>query len=196
MTHIRLATIDDVPAMLDISNHYARTTPANFAVEPEPTEQWQHEFETHSAAYPWLVATESPRSSEEHVHTSGSSVLGFARSAPWKGRCAYAFAAETSVYLHPDHRSRGIGRALCEALFAILEAQGYRTVLAGITLPNDASVRLHESMGMKRVALLERVGWKFDRWHDVGYWQMQLGDKDAPPESIRAVADVAPAILE
>ncbi len=178
-TKIHLATRADLPAILAISNHYALTTSANFAVEPEPLEQWQRDFDAMHERYPWLVAIDSKMN-----------VIGFAKASPWKGRCAYAHSAEITVYLQPELRSRGIGRALYDRLFAILRAQGYRTALAGITLPNDVSVRLHEAMGMKRVALLERVGWKFDRWHDVGYWQVQLIDDDAPPASIELVQDV------
>lgn len=181
--HIRLATADDLPAILEISNQYARTTPANFAVEPEPIEQWQRDFDTTHQKYPWLAAS-----------NENGEVIGFAKASPWKGRCAYAYSAEVTVYLRFDARGRGVGRALYEQLFAILRGQGYRTLLAGITLPNEPSVKLHESLGMKRVAVLERVGWKFDRWHDVGYWEAQLGEPDAPPTPIRPVADAVAAI--
>lgn len=183
MTHIRLATIDDVAAILEISNHYARTTPANFAVEPEPLDMWLQSFDATHEMYPWLVAMSADEQS--------GAIIGFAKASPWKGRCAYTFAAETSVYIAPDACGRGVGRALYDRLFATLRAQGYRTLLAGITLPNEASVRLHEDMGMKRVALLERVGWKFDRWHDVGYWQVHLDAADEPaPQRIRPVREV------
>ena len=177
---IHRAKRDNLPTILTISNHYAQTTPANFAVEPESLEQWQLDFDATHKHYPWLVAI-----------GDGGAVVGFAKASPWKGRCAYAYSAEITVYLQPELRSRGFGRALYEKLFAVLRAQGYRTILAGITLPNEPSVRLHESMGMKRVALLERVGWKFDRWHDVGYWEAQLVDSDAPPTPMQLVADVA-----
>jgi phosphinothricin acetyltransferase len=125
------------------------------------------------------------------VAVDATAIAGFAKASPWKGRCAYAHSAETTVYLAADARGRGVGRALYEKLFAMLRAQGFRTLLAGITLPNEPSVRLHESMGMKRIALLERVGWKFDRWHDVGYWQVHLGESDEAPSPIRTVLEVA-----
>ena len=85
-----------------------------------------------------------------------------------------------------EHHRRGLGRALYRRLFGTLEAQGYRSALAGITQPNDASVKLHESFGMRRVALFEGIGWKFGRWHDVGYWQLCFGQGE--PGGIRTVA--------
>jgi phosphinothricin acetyltransferase len=130
--------------------------------------------------FPWLVAAGG----------EGGPVLGFAKAARWKGRCAYNWSAETTVYIHPDHHGRGLGTALYGRLIRILTAQGYRTLLGGITVPNPASVRLHESLGFRRVALLEQVGWKFDRWHDVGYWELLLQEGDGAPVAIRPVAEV------
>ena len=86
-------------------------------------------------------------------------------------------STEITVYVHPDHQGHGVARALYRRLIPTLEAQGYRSLLAGITIPNPPSVRLHESFGFRRVACLERVGWKFDRWHDVGYWEALPGDQ-------------------
>jgi phosphinothricin acetyltransferase len=177
MADIRLADAADLPAILDISNHYALTSPANFAVEPEPLDAWRDSWTRTHETHPWLVAV------------ADGTVLGFAKASPWKGRCAYDHAAETSVYLHPEHLGHGLGRRLYETLFAMIEQQGYRIAIGGITLPNPASVALHEAMGMRRAALFERIGWKFGRWHDVGYWQRELGEVGAPGV-IRAVAEV------
>ena len=105
---------------------------------------------------------------------------------------SYTHSVEVTVYVHPDHHRRGHGRALYAALLPILERQGYRSIVAGITLPNEASVELHESFGFKRTATFERIGHKFDRWHDVGYWMLHYGSRDAGPGSIRAVAAAAP----
>ena len=179
--HVRLATIDDLPAVLAISNRAAEHTPANFAIEPEPLAEWESDFRETGARFAWLVAVDDDE---------GGSVAGFAKAGPWKGRCAYAYTAEVTVYVDPRRHGRGIGRALYDRLIGICAAQGYRTLLAGITVPNEASVGLHESFGFRRVAMLERVGWKFDRWHDVGYWELILGDGDEPPRAIRPVADV------
>ncbi len=175
----RLATPRDLPEVVTISNWAAAHTAANFAIEPETEHSWQRDWRQTHQAFPWLVA----------VNDTGA-VVGFAKASPWKGRCAYEWTAETTVYSAPEHHGRGVGTALYGKLIGILRDQGYRTVLGGITQPNPASVRLHEALGFRRVALLERVGWKFDRWHDVGYWELDLQEGDGPPAAIRPVTEV------
>ncbi len=118
------------------------------------------------AHYPWLVATESET----------GPVLGFARAGAWKTRECYARSTEIGVYVLPSHQGRGIGRMLYQQLFPLLRQQGFRTVLAGIALPNTPSVRLHESFGMKHVGTLPMVGFKHGRWRDVGYWTLTFSD--------------------
>ena len=71
----------------------------------------------------------------------------------------------------------------------MMRRQGYQTLIGGITLPNEASVRLHESFGMEKCVVFRRVGWKFDRWHDVGYWQVVLSGQDEPPNGIAPVGE-------
>ena len=176
MTQVRLATHSDLPAILDISNWAALNTPANFAIEPETPDCWQADYDQTHEMFPWLVA----------VDDTGD-VVGFAKASPWKGRCAYEWTAETTVYVMPDRHGKGIGTALYKRLVETCRAQGYRTLLGGITQPNEASVRLHEALGFRKVALLEGVGWKFDRWHDVGYWQLDLADPNAAPTKLKAV---------
>lgn len=203
---IRLATIDDVPGILAISNHYVLHSAANFAIEPESLAVWRAEFEATHGMYPWFVAA----AGAADVHADGATeqfagstyplapslggrgkLMGFAKATPWKGRCAYAYAAEITVYVHPDHHRKGLGRALYGKLLETMTAQGYRTALGGIALPNSASVALHESFGMTCAGVLKRVGWKFGKWHDVGYWQADLQpDPESAPDAIRPVRDV------
>jgi len=182
---IRLATPDDLPGILEISNWAALHTAANFALEPETPDAWRDDYDGTHEMFPWLVATGDTGDTAD----SGA-VLGFAKASPWKGRCAYEWTAETTVYVHPDHHGRGFGTTLYTRLVETLRAQGYRTLLGGITQPNPASVTLHESLGFRRVALLEQVGWKFDRWHDVGYWQLDLAGDTGAPAPITPVGDV------
>lgn len=193
---IRLATEADIAPLLAISNWAAVNTPANFAIEPEPLDDWLESWRATHERHPWLVAVEDEASCDGSVaddprpggpQTPGppsirppSAIIGFAKASPHRGRCAYAYTAETSVYVHPEHHGRGVGRALYERLLPILKAQGYVTILAGITLPNSASQRLHESFGFRRIGVFQRVGWKFDQWHDVSYWQLDL-QSDGPP---------------
>jgi len=183
---IRRAVETDVPAILEISNWAAIHTPANFAIEPEKLDEWMASFEATARMYPWLVA-EGPGGAVNGGAENRAGVIGFAKASPHRGRCAYAWSAEVSVYIHPDHHRKGVGKRLYQQLIPMLKAQGYVTLIAGITTPNPASQRLHESMGFVRAATFERVGWKFGRWHDVGYWQLTLrpgGPEDAPPHIV------------
>ena len=172
---IRRATRDDLPAILAISNWAAQHTPANFAIEPETPETWQSSWEATEAMYPWLVAAAGPE------------VIGFAKASPHRARCAYLHSAEVTVYVHRDHHRKGVGRALYAALMPVLQGQGYFTVTAGITLPNPASVRLHESFGFRQVGVFERIGYKFGRFHDVSYWQAFLQPANQEPKAIKPV---------
>lgn len=176
---IHLATPDDLDVILEISNWAAANTAANFAAEPETLDAWRTDWQTTHRMYPWFVATDA------------GDVIGFAKASPWNGRCAYHWTAETTVYVAPGHHRRGVGKSLYDRLLSTLRAQGYRTLLGGITVPNPASVRLHESFGFRRVALLERVGWKFGTWHDVGYWELLLRDDAKAPTDLKPVADAS-----
>lgn len=192
MIEIRLARFDDLPAILAISNWAAKHTAANFAVEPETLQSWQQDWRDTHEMYPWFVAVDKPSPPTPLPRGEGS-IVGFAKAAPWKGRCAYHWTAEVTVYVHPDLHGPGIATSLYKALIPTLKAQGYHTLLGGITAPNPASVRLHESFGFRHVACFERVGWKFGRWHDVGYWEVVLAEQQPPPERVRPVDEVFPS---
>ena len=179
---IELADEADLPAILAISNWAAEHTFANFATEPEPLEDWRESFLRTRADYPWLVA----RTPE---------VIGFAKASPWRARGAYRWAADVAVYLAPAHHRTGVGSRLYRALFALLRAQGFETLIAGIAVGNVGSERLHERFGFKRCATLRRVGFKHGAWRDVGYWELHLGAGQPPtqPSSVaEALARVGP----
>jgi phosphinothricin acetyltransferase len=175
---ITLAAPDDLPAILAISNWAAEHLTANFATQPETLEAWRTSFEETRAQHPWLVARD------------GGRVVGFARSGPHRSRGAYAWTAEVSVYVDPAAHRRGIGAALYARLIPTLRAQGYVTLLAGITPPNPASEGLHQRVGFVRCGTYHKAGWKFGGWHDVGYWELHLQEGDAAPSPIRPVAEV------
>jgi phosphinothricin acetyltransferase len=115
-----------------------------------------------SANLPWLVAVE------------GDVVAGYAYASKWKGRCAYRYAVESTVYLDAKHHGQGIGKTLYVALIDELRERSMHTVIGGIALPNPASIALHERLGFENVARFKQVGFKQDRWIDVGYWQLML----------------------
>lgn len=123
---------------------------------------------------PWLVAEEEGR------------VVGYAYASAHRERASYRWSVDISVYVDPTQHGRGIGRALYDALLPILRRQRFVNVYAGIGLPNPASVALHESIGMTRVGVYQRVGWKMGRWVDVAWYELRLtqpGDSP-PPEPI------------
>ncbi len=200
--YVRRARESDLPAITEINDWYIVHSVANFNTEPVGLDAMREEWAAGQERYPWLVAVDGPETGADTSSSgaprsvgqaAGVSIVGFAKASPWKGRCAYDWSAEVTVYLHCEHHRRGIGSMLYDALFAILRDQGFRSALAGVTLPNEASVRLHERMGMRRVGYLTRVGWKFDAWHDVGYWQVALCDESmppSPPTPLQPVSDV------
>jgi L-amino acid N-acyltransferase YncA len=121
------------------------------------------------ATHAWLVA--------EH----GGEVVGYACARPFEERSAYRWTASVSVYVAPEQVGRGVGRALYEELFAGLRARGFRMACAGITLPNPASVALHERLGFVQSGVGREVGWKLGAWRDVGYYQLELAPASAGP---------------
>jgi phosphinothricin acetyltransferase len=129
-----------------------------------------------SATHPWLVAED------------GGEVVGYAYACPHRQRAAYRWAVDVSVYIAAGQRGRGHGRGLYEALFARLRRQRFQVACAGITLPNRASVALHEGLGFVRVGVMPRIGWKEGRWRDLGWWQLELvpAAADPPPEPLPA----------
>jgi phosphinothricin acetyltransferase len=160
---IRDAEKGDSDAIAHLYNHYIENTAISFEEKPVSGAVIQQRIESvQSAGLPWIVAVED------------DTVMGYAYATKWKERSAYRFAVESSVYLAKQAHGRGLGASLDETLFAKLRESGIQTVIGGITLPNPASVALHEKMGMKKVAQFEKVGFKFGQWHDVGYWQLNL----------------------
>jgi len=162
MLTIRPATPDDADAIAVIYNHYVLHTTVTFEESPiSAAEMGTRLQELDQARLPCLVGADD------------TAVVGFAHASPWKGRCAYRYTVEVSVYLDPAQIGRGFGSQLYAALFPSLEGRMHAAI-AGIALPNDASVALHEKFGMRKVAHFAEVGFKFDRWVDVGYWERVL----------------------
>ncbi len=160
---IRSANTKDAAAIAEIYNHYIDNSIITFETEQVSAQTMASRIgETLSQNLPYLVLEENAQ------------VVGYAYASKWKGRCAYRFALETTIYLAPNATGKGYGFLLYQALFSKLKKLNYHTVIGGISLPNPASVALHEKMGMEKVAHFKQVGFKFNQWIDVGYWQKIL----------------------
>ena len=164
---IRLATEADAAEIADIYNYYIRNSTATFEEnEVTPEDIVSRVQEVIGSGFPWLVAQGSEKGSEK--------VIGYAYANRWNPRAAYRHTAEVTIYLLPEDTSTGSGTKLYEALFSRLREKSIHVAIGGITLPNPASVAIHEKFGMKKVAHFEDVGYKFGEWLDVGYWQVTL----------------------
>lgn len=139
-------------------------------VAPDPAEMTER-IGRISARYPWLVAERD------------GEIAGYAYGSPFNDRTAYRWAANVTVYVHPDHGRRGVARGLYTALFPLLKAQGLWTLGAGITADNAPSIALHEGLGFRREAFYANVGFKFGRWIDVGWWMLPLQTPVSPTET-------------
>lgn len=161
---IRPAHVSDLAQLNDLYNHYVRETPVTFDIEPITMEQRQAWF-THYAEtgrYRLLVAE------------AGGRVLGYTTSSPFRPKQAYETSVETTIYLAPDMTGRGLGRRLYGTLFAALAGEDVHRAYAGITMPNAASVALHERLGFRRVAHFTEQGRKFGAYWDVAWFEMPL----------------------
>lgn len=166
---IRPTTEGDLDAILAIINREIREGVAHFGVEPYTPGELREDLRTARERYAFFSAIVD------------GEVAGYAKGGAWKTRGAYRWAAEIGVYVRQGMQGQGVGRALYESLFRALRSKGIRTLIAGITLPNEASVRLHESMGMTHAATFHKVGYKHGGWRDTGYWELHWGDDQAPP---------------
>jgi phosphinothricin acetyltransferase len=173
---IRPARSDDFTAIAAITNHYIATTAIHFAYDPvadhELCAMWQHQH----TRFPWLVA-------EEAAPGSSGAVVGYAKAGTWRDRVAYSWTVEVGLYVAAHARGQGIGSALYSTLLRDLEIRGFRSAVAGITVPNDASVRLHEKLGFAHVGTFADAGWKHGAWHAVEFWQKRFATgPDGPPQ--------------
>ena len=162
MVAIRPARLEDLPALAAIYNHYIVQTPITFDLRPVTPEERRPWFDDHATTgrYRLLVAEDA-----------AGRVVGCASSSRWRPKAAYDTTVESSVYCHVDFTGRGIGTALYEALFGALAGEDVHRVVAGITLPNPASVALHERFEFRRVGEFSEVGRKFDRYWNVAWFE-------------------------
>ena len=159
---IRSATPDDAPAICAIYNRYVLGSTITFEEQEVTDAEMRTRIDEVLRSLPWLV------------WDADGTLGGYAYATKWRVRSAYRFSAESTVYLAPEFQRRGIGRKLYTALLGQLRARGLHRVIGGIALPNAASVGLHEALGFRKTAHFTEVGFKFDRWIDVGYWEFDL----------------------
>jgi len=174
---IRLAEDEDAEALLAIYAPIVRDTPISFELVPPSAAELRTRLRAILERTPWLVCA------------AEGGVWGYAYAGPFRARPAYQWTVEATVYVAEGHRQKGVARALYTALLASLRFLGYKMVYAGIALPNPASVRTHEALGFAPVGVFKAAGYKFGRWHDVGFWQLALVDDDASLAPPRRLAD-------
>lgn len=172
----------DAPACAEIYAPFVRDTAVSFEEDPPGADELARRIAAQSRCHPWLVAE---RDGEP---------AGFAYASPHRSRAAYRWAADVAVYVVARHQRRGVGRELYRGLLELLRRQGLRTACAGITLPNDPSVALHEALGFVPVGVYRNIGWKAGAWRDVGWWQLELSrpGRGTPAEPVAPAALDAP----
>lgn len=152
----------DCQGVLEIYNYYILNTHHTFETEALIEDEMADRIHTIAKDYPFIVYEDEGK------------ILGYAYASRWKARQAYDQTVESSVYIKNDSLGKGLGTILCSALIEELKKMPIHCVLAGISLPNPVSISLHEKLGFKKSGILREVGFKFNSWIDVGYWQLEL----------------------
>lgn len=161
---IRRASLADAASLLQIYAPYVQRTATSFEAEPPSAQEFAERIERSNQSHAWLL-----------MERDGETI-GYAYAGPHRARAAYRYSAESSVYLRQDVIGRGLGRVLYTRLLAELQELGVCQVFAGITLPNPPSTGLHQSLGFQPIGVFRKVGFKFDQWHDVAWFQLELSE--------------------
>ncbi|MGT2846687.1 GNAT family N-acetyltransferase [Streptococcus massiliensis] len=172
---IRMAKKEDAASLQGIYQPYVTKTAITFEYDLPSLAEFEQRIEQTLKEYPYLVAEED------------GNILGYAYASSYYGRTAYDWAAELSVYLREDARGRGLGSKLYDTLEGLLEEQGFIHFLACIALPNEASLALHKKRGYQQVAHFPKIGYKFEKWHDIVWLQKTL---EGPVSKIKTIAEL------
>ncbi|MDR3585522.1 MAG: GNAT family N-acetyltransferase [Desulfosporosinus sp.] len=175
---IRLANKHDAAQITDIYRPYIENTSISFETIVPSKEEMETRIERILTNNPWLVFEEN------------NIILGYAYASKHRERAAYKWAVDVSVYVRQDHRCKGIGKRLYTALLSVLRLQGYCNVYAGICLPNESSVGIHENFGFNKIAHYNKVGYKFGQWHDVGWWEFFLEQHNSEPSDPLPISNI------
>ena len=152
----------DASAIANLYNYYVINTTITFEETPINKKEMGNRIQNHQPEHHWMVVD------------LDNKIVGFAVANSWKNRSAYRFTKEISVYIAPNNQRNGWGKQLYTKLLKILQKEGIHTVLAGITIPNESSIKFHESMGFEKVGHFKETGFKKKKWLDVGYWEKKL----------------------
>lgn len=174
MVRVRPVSPGDFEAIATLTNHFIRCTAIHFSTEPVSAEGMRRGWESTRDRYPFLVAE------------SDGVFAGYAKAGVWRERAAYQWTPEAGIYVEESARAKGVGTVLYRALLDELRSRGFRSVVAGITLPNEASVRLHERVGFIKCGHVKDAGYKLGAWHDVGFWQAVLSGAAGEPRPLPA----------
>ncbi|MDO5981701.1 GNAT family N-acetyltransferase [Flavivirga spongiicola] len=159
---IRSLNLSDVEELLDIYNYYVLNSIVTFDDEVLSLDTFKDKIIRINTDYPFIVFEEN------------NEILGYAYGSKWRPKPAYKHTVESTVYVKHGALGKQIGTKLYTELLFELKKQNYHVVIGGLTLPNDASVKLHEKFGFKQVAHFKEVGLKFGKWLDVGFWQLDF----------------------
>lgn len=157
---IRNIHINDAKDVAEIYNYYIENTTVTFEEVAVSEEDIKARIEAHKESLPWIV------------YEDNNKVVGYAYASEWKGRCAYRYSVESTVYLHQAQKGKGMGTKLYQELIKRIKQNDIHAVIGGIALPNVASIALHEKLGFTKVAQFKELGYKFNKWVDVGYWEL------------------------
>lgn len=162
MVQVRLAALNDLPAILEIYNYAIRNLTATFDLEEQTIEQRRDWFDQHVGKYPLIVAE------------INGEVVGYSSLSPFREKEAYSQTAELSIYISPNHQGHGIGKKLMEEILKLAGENHYHVIIAGITGGNEASIHLHKRFGFEYIGCFKEVGFKFGEWQDVDFYQLLI----------------------
>ncbi|MCC7528819.1 MAG: N-acetyltransferase [Candidatus Melainabacteria bacterium] len=167
---IRLATSNDAQSVLDIYAPYCLKSPATFEIQPPDVGEIRNRIDKTLTRFPYLIFEEN------------QDPVAFAYAGQYMERAAYRFSAAVSVYVKEGFHGTGKGKALYGVLIPLLKKQGFCNAFAGITMPNPGSEALHKALGFVQTGLYKNVGYKFEKWHDVSWWQLPLSPMLETPD--------------
>lgn len=176
---IRLITEKDADKVLSVYTHFVNNTIVSFEYEAPTKDEYAQRIIANTQKYPWLVCL------------LNDEIVGFAHGSTHRYRTAYQWSPESTIYLAPDVHTKGIGRILYETLFLLLKLQGYYTVFAGVSLPNEKSIGFHRALGFEEIGIFKNVGYKHGNWHHTHWFQLDLAKHIINPPMPKNLNEVA-----